>query len=85
MRRRRTATAPSSTSREAVYTCVLVGDVWHLTQEQATPPPVLAGGAWTLCGPWADFKRGYDKRRPTCPTCLRACERFERTSPEGTT
>jgi hypothetical protein len=57
------------------YQCVLVGDVWHLTQEQASPPPITRGGAYVLCplSCWADFKRGYERRRPTCAQCLAAC------------
>ena len=54
------------------YQCVLVDDYWHLTQEQATPPSITAGGAWTLCGPWAEFKRGFERRRPTCGRCAAA-------------
>jgi len=30
-------------------------------------------GAWTTCCKWVEFKRGFDKRRPTCKTCLEAC------------
>lgn len=60
------------------YQCVLVDDVWHATQEQASPPPVYRGGAWTICSVWAEFKRGYDRRRPTCSECLRACVAHER-------
>jgi hypothetical protein len=56
------------------YQCVLVGEVWHLTQEQANPPNILRGGAYTSCSVWADFKRGYDRRRPSCPECLRHAE-----------
>lgn len=56
-----------------VYQCVLLADEqWHLTQEQATPPAISAGGAWTLCGPWAEFKRGFERRRPTCHSCMAA-------------
>jgi len=30
-----------------VYQCVLLpDDQWHLTQEQASPPPIGAGGAY---------------------------------------
>jgi len=52
------------------YHCVLVGDVWHLIQGQFSPPPLLDGGAWTLCTLWATFKRGLIKRRPDCPKCV---------------
>jgi len=62
---------------DTVYQCVLVGEAWHLTQEQASPPAFLRGGAYTSCTIWAEFKRGYDKRRPTCPTCLRHVVRAE--------
>jgi hypothetical protein len=55
------------------YQCVLLADdQWHLTQEQATPPTISAGAAWTLCGPWAEFKRGFERRRPTCASCIAA-------------
>lgn len=59
------------------YQCVLVGDVWHLTQEQAVPPSVLRDGAWTSCAVWAGFKRGYEHRRPNCPVCLEHAMRWE--------
>lgn len=65
-------------SAERVYQCVLLESGWHITQEQATPPPVHLGGAWTVCGPWAAFTRGYEKRRPTCPKCVEVVERHER-------
>jgi hypothetical protein len=52
-------------------------DGWHLTQEQANPPPIHFGGAYTMCGPWAAFTRGYEKRRPTCPKCVDIVERHE--------
>jgi hypothetical protein len=54
----------------AVYQCVRLGDQWHLTQEQASPPPIHRGGAYTSCAKWAEFKLGYEKRRPTCPECV---------------
>jgi len=61
-----------------VYQCVLLADdQWHLTQEQATPPPISAGAAWTLCGPWAEFKRGFEWRRPTCSSCMAAVIVYE--------
>lgn len=60
------------------YQCILVGDVWHLTQEQAVPPMVAKGdGAWTSCAVWATFKRGYNRRRPDCPVCLEHAVRWE--------
>jgi len=63
---------------QRLYQCVLMEDGrWHLTQEQATPPPIHLGGAYTMCGPWAHFKRGYEKRRPTCPKCVQIIEKFE--------
>lgn len=58
------------------YTCVLVGENWHLTQEQANPPSPRRGvvdGCFTSCSIWAEFTRGFDKRRPTCKSCLEAC------------
>ena len=61
-----------------VYQCVLLSDdQWHLTQEQASPPPISAGGAYTLCGPWADFRRGFERRRPTCHSCMAAVLVYE--------
>ena len=62
---------------ERSYQCVLIDGTWHLTQEQAAPPPITSGGAWTACGPWAEFKRGYERRRPTCVACLKQVELFE--------
>jgi len=46
-------------------------------QEQASPPSIHQGGAWTICCIWATFVRGYERRRPTCTPCLRACEQDE--------
>lgn len=54
----------------AVYQCVKIGDVWHLTQEQATPPLPARMAAYTSCAKWAEFKFGFEKRRPTCPECM---------------
>lgn len=62
----------------ASYQCVKVGEIWHLTQEQANPPPLLRGGSYTSCSTWADFKLGYEKRRPTCPECMRHMSASER-------
>jgi len=61
------------------YQCVLASDglTWHATQEQAAPPPITRGGAYTTCAVWCEFRRGYERRRPTCPECLRACEQDE--------
>lgn len=59
------------------YQCARVEDVWHAMQEQAAPPSISQGGAWTICAVWAPFTRGYERRRPTCPVCLRACEKDE--------
>lgn len=59
------------------FQCILVGDVWHLTQEQATPPNILSAGAWTSCAVWATLKRGYEQRRPDCPECLRHVVQWE--------
>lgn len=61
-----------------VYQCVKLGEAWHLTQEQATPPPILRMGAYTSCAKWAEFKLGYEKRRPTCPECMRHVEVWEK-------
>lgn len=62
------------------YQCVLAPDgTWHLTHPQASPPPITAGGSFALCGTggWIEFKRGYERRRPTCPRCVAACEQYE--------
>lgn len=59
------------------YQCTRVDDVWHATQEQALPPHIHSGGAWTICCVWATFTRGFERRRPTCPECLLACVRDE--------
>jgi len=60
------------------YLCVRAKDEWHLTQEQASPPPIHAGGAHTMCGgPWGDFKLGYEWRRPTCKRCVEIVEEDE--------
>lgn len=61
-----------------VYQCVKIGDAWHLTQEQATPPPPARLASYTSCGKWADFKFGYEKRRPTCPECAKHVATWER-------
>lgn len=55
----------------AVYQCVKLGELWHLTQEQASPPPVLRMGAYTSCSKWAEFRAGFEKTRPTCPECMK--------------
>ena len=63
------------------YQCVLATDglTWHATQEQATPPKAGAlSGAYTICALWMEFRRGYARSRPTCSTCLRACEGDEK-------
>lgn len=62
----------------ADYQCVKVGDLWHLTQEQAVPPPITRGGAYTSCAKWAEFKLGYERRRPTCPECAEHVATYER-------
>jgi hypothetical protein len=62
----------------AVYQCVKLGPDWCLTQEQASPPPIFRGGAYTSCSKWAEFKFGYEKRRPTCPECVRHVEVWEK-------
>lgn len=62
---------------ERDYQCVRVGELWHLTQEQASPPVVHRLGAWTSCCLWGEFRVGYERRRPTCPECLKHTERDE--------
>jgi len=63
---------------ETGYVCVLKDGEWHLTQEQANPPqPVRGSGAFSSCCIWLPFTQGYDRRRPTCPECLRHVEVFE--------
>jgi hypothetical protein len=70
------------TSRSLDYTCVLDNDgAWHLTQEQAEPPPIHRGGAWTSCVRYVEFRRGYDKRRPTCAECVQHATRYEESRP----
>jgi hypothetical protein len=54
----------------ADYQCVKLGELWHLTQEQAVPPPITRMAAYTSCAKWAEFKLGYERRRPTCPECM---------------
>lgn len=64
------------------YQCVMIGDVWHLVQEQSNPPTFQKGsdaGCYTMCCKWAQFNRGYDKKRPTCVECLEACVIDEKT------
>jgi len=61
----------AETKEDGKYQCVLVGDVWHLTQEQAEPPGANSQGAWTSCSVWATFKRGYNRQLPDCPFCLK--------------
>lgn len=71
-----------------LYHCVLVASgEWHLTHPQITPPPITAGGCFLLCGAegWHEFKRGYEQRRPTCPTCVRIVERHEAKQVKRTT
>ena len=60
----------TDSKEDGKYQCVLVGDVWHLCQEQANPPPANSPGAWTTCSIWAAFKRGYNRQLPDCPYCL---------------
>lgn len=62
----------------ADYQCVKVGELWHLTQEQATPPPITRMGAYTSCAKWAEFKLGYERRRPTCPECMKHVAVYEK-------
>ena len=68
----------------ADYQCVRLDETWHATQEQAAPPPIGAGGAYTICSAWAGFTRGFERRRPTCAYCLRACEIDEGIAPTTT-
>jgi hypothetical protein len=75
--RRRVSPTQGITGAARDYQCVRVEDAWHATQEQASPPPIHAGGAWTICSAWAPFTRGYERRRPDCAFCLRACEKDE--------
>jgi hypothetical protein len=65
------------------YQCVQIGEVWHLTQEQATLPRMFPDGAYTSCVKWANVKPGYgkssyEKRRPTCEECLHHVAVFEK-------
>ncbi len=70
---------------ERVYQCVMRDDLWHLTQEQAVPPPIHLGGAYIICDSlWAAFARGYEKRRPTCAKCLEIVRSHEEKSSRGT-
>ena len=67
-----TTTTATTATTVPDYQCVMDGDnTWHMTQEQASPPSILRGGAYTSCSKWVEFKRGYDRRRPTCPMCLK--------------
>lgn len=61
------------------YQCVLAPDgAWHLIQEQSNPPPITRGGGQTMCAAgWCEFKRGYERRRPTCAACLAECVKDE--------
>jgi hypothetical protein len=81
-RRRSVAQAERVPGALPDYQCVRIGDVWHATQEQALPPPISNGGAWTICAVWAPFTRGYERRRPDCTHCLRACHKDEGTRVE---
>lgn len=63
---------------ERLYQCVMHGEKWHLTQEQAAPPPIHFGGAYIICDSiWAPFSRGYEKRRPTCEKCVEIVRKHE--------
>lgn len=66
--------------KDVTYQCVLVGELWHLTQEQANPPPVLRMESWTSCAIWAVFKRGFERRLPTCPECMGHAAAFAKRS-----
>lgn len=76
-RRRATMPAERLPGAPVEYQCARMDDIWHAMQEQASPPSIHQGGAWTICAVWAPFTRGYERRRPTCATCLRACEKDE--------
>lgn len=61
----------AANKNDGKYQCVLVGDTWHMTQEQAEAPGANSQGAWTTCSIWAAFKRGYNRQLPDCPYCLK--------------
>jgi hypothetical protein len=78
VRRRRRDASPEALVTDG-YQCILspTGE-WHLTQEQITPPAPLRGqGCFTSCSKWMQFERGYERRRPTCPECLRHVVDYE--------
>jgi hypothetical protein len=61
------------------YQCVQIGEVWHLTQEQATLPKIFVGGAYTTCAKWASFMpREIVRRRPTCAECVHHVDVYEK-------
>lgn len=61
------------------YQCVKIGEVWHLTQEQATLPKIFVGGAYTTCAKWASFlPREIVRRRPTCEECVHHVAVYEK-------
>ena len=60
------------------YQLIGAGGVWHLTQQQARPPKRDELACHTSCGKWAEMKDGYQRGRPTCPTCLEHVRVFEK-------
>lgn len=69
--------------KQSDYQCVQIGDIWHLTQEQANLPRIFPDGTYTTCSKWADVKPGYGKssyvrRRPTCSECLHHVTVYEK-------
>lgn len=59
------------------YQLISAGGVWHLTQQQARPPKRDELACHTSCGKWAEMKDGFQRGRPTCPTCLEHVSVFE--------
>lgn len=56
-------------------------DEWCAIQRQADPPPKYDDGLATLCAHWITLTGGIERRRPTCPECLAALERYEAAHP----
>lgn len=51
--------------------------LWHLSLPQSQPLAKTELGCNTMCGVWAEMKHGYERGRPTCPTCLRSVLEYE--------